>query len=272
MLNDIHNAVRQLVYERGGIDPLDVDIRFDVPSEEWVNSLLRPTISLYLFDLQENTDKRETNLQTVRGTGRTERRLPPRRIDLFHMVSVLTAEAEDEHELLGRVLATLMKYQQLPAEVLPDTLRSLELAISTRLGNQQDGRQLLEVWNALGTKPHPALCYIVTAPLDLEVAVESPLVLSRTVRYRNAVIDNSIDSIRTHIGGVIRNRTGQPLANITVAIESTAEESITNNDGQYVLRRIQTGPVTLNVSSEGKVRKRLTVSVPARSYDIVMDE
>ena len=96
--------------------------------------------------------------------------------------------------------------------------------------------------------------------------------LTRTARYRNAVIEDTFDSIRTHIGGVVRNRTGQPLANMTVTIDSSAVASTTNADGQYVLRGIPAGSLTLNVSSKGKVRKRLKVSVAVQSYDIVMDE
>ena len=184
MLNDIHKAIRQLVHSYGRIDPIDVDVKFDTPSDEWVSSLTRPTISMFLFDVQENTEKRETNMQLVRGNGRAERRLPPRRIDLCYMVSALTGDVEDEHELLWRVLATLMKYREFPHEVMPESLQSLDTIITSRVAVQQENRQLPELWNALATKPHPGLSYIITAPLDLDVAIEAPLVLTRTTRYR----------------------------------------------------------------------------------------
>src|SRR5215471_11999682 len=105
MLNDIHRAVRQLLHSYGRIDPLDVDVKFDTPSDEWVSSLTRPTISIFLFDVQENTEKRESDMQLLRRNGKAERRMPPRRIDLCYMVSALTADVEDEHELLWHVLA-----------------------------------------------------------------------------------------------------------------------------------------------------------------------
>ena len=59
MLDAVHAAVAKLIFERGLIDPNEVDVRFDAPSKEWIDSLTRPTVSLFLFDLQENTEKRE---------------------------------------------------------------------------------------------------------------------------------------------------------------------------------------------------------------------
>src|SRR4051794_23733026 len=104
MLTDLQIKLTQLLYERGHIDPAHVDIRFHAPTKEWLASLTRPTIDLFLFDLKENTEKRQTQMEPVRGNGRFERRMPARRIDLFYMVAALASEVEDEHALLWRVL------------------------------------------------------------------------------------------------------------------------------------------------------------------------
>ena len=264
MLNDIHDALKQLLYVRGRIDPREVDVRFEAPDEEWVNSLTRPTISFFLFDIQENTEKRETSLQTVRGNGTAQKRMPPRRLDLYYMASVLTADAGDEHQLLWRVLATLMKHQQLQPDVLPDSLKSLEPAIVTRLENKSDKPNLVEIWNALGSQPRPALCYVVTAPLDLDVTLEAPLVLTRTVRYRT-------DRITIQIGGVVRDDRGQPLEDITIKRITGGESSTTNKAGQYILRGVPEGTVTLSVLKRGGSEKQVDVNVPSHSYDIVLD-
>jgi hypothetical protein len=272
MINEIHQTLRQIIYERGRIEPFEVDVRFEAPSDEFLHSLIQPTISFFLYDIQENTEKRETNMQTTRGNGKSERRMPPRRIDLFHMVSALSADPQDEHQLLWRILGTLMKYPQWPVEILPEAIKTTEPPITARLGNQQDSRPMLEIWNSLATRPHPALCYIVTAPLDLEVTIQAPLVLTRTARYRNAVMPGTMDPVRTQIGGVVRNRVGRPVENVIVKLDSTAENSTTDTAGQYVLRNVPAGPITLSVFSQGSVRKRLEINVPAESYDIVMDE
>jgi hypothetical protein len=272
MINEVHQALRQLIYKRGRIEPAEVDIRFDAPSEEWMNSLIQPTISVFLYDIQENIEKRETNMQTLRSNGKGERRMPPRRIDLYHMISALCADPEDEHQLLWRVLGTLMKYSQWPVEILPDAVKSVEPPITSRMANAEDSRPSLDIWNALGTRPRAALSYIVTAPLDLEVTIEAPLVLTRTARYRNAFMPGVVDPVRTQIGGVVRNKAGRPVENVIVKLESTAENSKTDTAGQYVLRNVPSGPVRLSVLREGSIRKRVAVNVPAESYDIVMDE
>jgi Pvc16 N-terminal domain/Carboxypeptidase regulatory-like domain len=270
MLSEIHSTIRQLVHTYGQIDPLDVGVAFDTPSETWVNSLTRPTISLFLFDVQENTEARETNMHVVRGNGRAERRMPPRRIDLSYMVSALTADVEDEHQLLWRVLATFMKHSEFPRDLLSQPLKSLQPALTTRIAAPSDSGQLLDLWNALGTKPHPALCYIVTAPLDLDVAFEVPLVLTKTSRYRLSAHDKP--EVFVQIGGVIRDREGRPIADVVIKTTSGTEESTTNPAGQYLLRNVPEGPITLTLLRKDRKQKRVEVSVPAASYDIVLDE
>jgi hypothetical protein len=272
MLTNTSHALQQLLWSSGQIDSEEVDIRFEAPTKDWVASLTRPTINLFLFDVQENTEKRETNVQTVRSNGKAERRLPPRRFDLKYMVSALSTEIEDEHQLLWRMLSTLMKYQQLPQEVLPESLRSLETPLTTRIGNKEEGPNFLDIWSALGTPPHPALCYIVTAPLDLDIAIQTPIVLTRTTGYRRTTRDEVTMETAIHIGGVVRSKKGQPLDGVKVKLDSSANDgSTTDASGRYVLR-VPGGPIGLSVLQHGKIQKRVKLRVPSDSYDILLDE
>src|SRR6266542_3520690 len=112
MLKEVHTAIQHLLHQRGRIPPDEVDIRFDMPTRQWVDSLTRPTVSVYLFDLAENTELRQTNVQTSRGNGHAVHRMPPRRFDLRYMVSAPCTAVEDEHVLLWRALVTLLRYPQ----------------------------------------------------------------------------------------------------------------------------------------------------------------
>jgi hypothetical protein len=271
MLDAIHAALDTLLRDRGGIDPLDVDVRFDVPSEERVSSLTRPTVNLFLFEVNENTEKRDSAPQTTVSAGRAERRMPPRRIDLFYMVSVLTADIEDEHALLWRVMATLLKYQQFPPEVLPEALRSVSPPLVARLAAKEERRDLLELWTSLGNEPRPALCYVVTAPMDLSLAVEAPLVLTRTARYRRlGPGGEATRDVGIQIGGIVKTRGGQPLADVAVMRSGTASRSVTTAEGRFVLRGVPEGHVTLTVARDGR-EQTVEVRVPGESYDIVLD-
>src|SRR5262249_8465711 len=154
---------------------------------------------------------------------------------LWYLVSVLTAEVEDEHQLLWRMLAILMRHQHLPTDVLPDALKFLDPAIVTRIEDRQDGRSSIELWNALGVAPRAAFCYVVTAPLDLEVALELPLVLTRSAHYKT-IGGQVSDRTGIQIGGVVRDGNGRPLPQVIIKRDSSTEEAVTNADGQYVLR------------------------------------
>ena len=283
MLLELHNTLQQLLYTHGQISPREVDITFEAPTRERVDKLTRPTINMFLFDLQENIELRQSNFETTRNNGRAERRQAPRRFDLRYMVSVLTTEVEDEHQLLWRVLLTLVRHPQFPAELLSDELRTLEPALTTQVSRADEGQRLSGVWTALGVPPHPALCYVVTVPVDMNVVIEAPLVLTRTARYRHMYASEVAAEVGTHIGGVVRNEEGKPLAQVKVALEGRgAIEGETNQEGHFVLHGVPSGPIRLHVTRTDGSQKIVPLEVPAphagetldnekSSYDIVLE-
>lgn len=283
MLLELHNTIQHLLYQRGGIDAREVDITFEAPTRELLDRLTRPAINVFFFDLQENADLRQHNFQTTRnnGNGKAERRLAPKRFDLRYMVSALTTSIEDEHELLWRALLTLARHPQFPPELLPSPLRSLEPPLITTISQADDSQRLTALWSSLGVPPHPALYYVVTVPVEMNLVIESPLVLTRTTRYVRSQITGVAPEIRNQIGGVVRNARGEPLAGVTVA-HNGISGSVTNNEGRYILPDVPTGAVTLRVTHEDGSREAVTVQVPASqsaassqkqqlSYDIVLE-
>jgi hypothetical protein len=190
---------------------------------------------------------------------------------LQYTVSVITTEIEDEHRLLWRTLATLMQHPHLPPEALPDELRDLDPPITTRVGQEEDGIRLPDMWTGLGVPPRPALSYIVTAPLDLERAFETPLVLTRTLRYGGVWAGAEQETLQ-EVGGVVRGRDGEPLAGVVVSLAGRAVAgSITDELGRFALRRVPLGSVTLRATTMDQQETTVTVTVPADSYDITLD-
>lgn len=274
MLAELHAALRQLIWDYGRISPDEVDISFEAPTRERIERLVRPTVSLFLFDLVENTEMRQSSFPTTRLSDHAERRMPPRRVDLRYIVSALTSEIEDEHRLLWRVLATLLKYPQLPDELLPEEARGGEIAVTTKANQMDDGRRLLDVWSGLGATPHPAIYYVVTAPLDLDVVVRSPLVLTRTLRYRRGAGEAPDDThdAATDIGGVVRDKNGAPVVGASVLIEGSAREPVvTNAAGEFILPAVAVGALRLIVTPPGKRARTVAITVPAPSYDIALE-
>ena len=272
VFSDLHSVLQRLLYERGHIPAEYVDVRFEAPRRDWVAALTRPTLDFFLFDVLENTDLRQTHLETSRTTGRGISRVPPRRFDLCYMVSVLASVPEDEYLLLWRTLATLLKHAELPAVLLNESLRALDPPIVTQVRKPDEDTTLRDLWSGLETPPRPALLYVVTAPIDLDLTLESPLVLTRTVRYHRGLALTPDPETRLQVGGALRDRHGAPVAGAGVTLEGSAAESVTTDEqGRFVLTSVPAGSVTLRVASTAGPPRRVRLQVPSESYEIVVD-
>jgi hypothetical protein len=259
MLPDLHATLQRLIHERGQIDPAEVDVRFDAPTKDWIERLTRPTVSCFLHDLRENAALRQSTFQTTRVNGRSERRLAPRRIDAHYLVSAHASEPEDEHRLLWRVLATLLRHPEIPADVLPAALVAPDPPLATRIADPDDTTRSLDLWNA-------ALNYVVTMPLDLDVTLEAPLVLTRILRFPRGNGETS-----TRIAGIVSDRDGTPLPGITVAREGSAVGAVTDREGRFALSNVPHGPLRLFVARPGTDPQAVALTVPSARYDVTLD-
>jgi hypothetical protein len=77
-----------------------------------------------------------------------------------------------------------MRTPELPTESLPRTLTH-DLPIPARVARPDDGAKLLDVWSAVGGEPRPAFGYVLTAPMDLGLSLEAPLVLGSRLGFRS---------------------------------------------------------------------------------------
>jgi hypothetical protein len=253
------------------------DIRFDLPTRQWLASLTRPTVCFYVYDIQENTELRQPNPHIGRANGQGAHRLPPRRFDLRYLVCTFAGTAADEQVLLWRVLAVLLKHPELPAEALPEELTRIEPPLLAKVGKPDDAPRVLDLWNALDLPPRPAIFYTVTAPLDLEVEFAAPLVLTREMRYSQATRNSKRGQRRRfQIGGTLRDRQGRPLPGVRVRVAgSAAEPVVTGDDGRFKLRNVREGQIDVRLEREGAPGRSVTLTVPAtngESYDIQLDE
>jgi hypothetical protein len=272
MLTELHTSLQHLLRERGLLDAREVDIEFDPPIKTWVAARTRPTLSLFLFDIQENTELRQTGMEKSRDNGRGFHRMPPRRFDLRYLVSALTTDVMDEHLLLWRALVTLMKHPVIPVELLPASIRQYDLPVQAKVSKPEEGPRPLDVWSALEAPPRPALVYVVTVPVDLEIAIEAPLVFTRTARYSQVIDHPGTPDRTTHIGGVLRDKKGNPISGAQVSVEGqVTPEAITNAAGEFVLAGMPTGAVTLRVVRDRAAPKLVKVQIPSDSYEIVAD-
>ena len=272
MLTEFHHSLRTLVYERGNIPATDVDILFDAPSRSWVGARTKPTLSFFLFDIRENTELRQTAPETSRANGRGVHRLPPRRFDLRYMISALTTVVDDEHLLIWRTLGTLMKHPTIPGDVLPDAIKAFGLPVTGKIAGPEETPRPLDIWSALENPPRPAIIYVATVPLDLEMETTAPLVLTRTERFARVGTPDIAPDIRTQIGGRVRNRKGAAVAGIVVSVDGRAgPTSVTDASGEFALAGVVPGTLTLKIENPEGATQRVPITVPSESYDIVTD-
>lgn len=268
MLPELHTALRELILNKGCIDPDQVEVAFDVPTRDWIDGLTRPTLDISLIDMQENASLRHATPQTVVANGQALTRMPPRRVDLRYLVTALTTDAEDSQRLLWRAMVTLLRTPELPPELLPREIRqTIDVPLLLRVAQPDPSLSPLEAWGAFGSEARPAFCLVVTVPVDLEMVFEAPLVLTRATRYDRTDLPGSADTFN-EIGGVLRDGTGQPVADASLRVEGRTAAVTTNTAGHFVLRHVPRGTLTLHVDRADGTHARLALEVPSTSYDL----
>lgn len=164
-----------------------VDISFEPPDNEFPpQSVKVPAIDLFLYDVRENRELRNNEWNTERrsnGTG--EKQFAPTRVDFSYLVTAWPNKSspnptQDEHQILGAVMVTLLRNSRIPADLLAEGLDDEELPAAVL----QPGRlqSLAEFWQALGGKPKTALNYTVTVSVAARRPILESLVTDKLLR------------------------------------------------------------------------------------------
>jgi len=175
MIHDVDESLRTLV-RREALNGSRVEIGFDAPTREWSARQNTPTVSLYLYDIREDLQRREVNWETVRGADgiATQHRQPPRRFRLSYLITCWTQRPEDEHRLLSALLSCFLRYPVLPGDVLAGSLLEATVPLLTTIAlPPPSDRSIADVWSALGGELKPSLDLVVTAPMDANAPISA---------------------------------------------------------------------------------------------------
>ena len=291
MINDLDETLKQLLVKKAGLDPAEVDISFDIPTREWSTPVTRPTVNLYLYDLRENRQLRETYWDDEVGEdGKINLKRRPLRIDLSYMITCWTSSAEDQHRLLWRVVETFFRHSPIPEDVLQGDLLQLTHPVNTEVA-QPDGvlKNVSDFWGALENQLRPSVSLVVTLDLDLEQIITSPMVLARALKFGPPVVQTGPNGSEimlpqlepgweagtVRLGGEVRNKKGKPLASAWVRLVSKQVDGQpvqigptiqTDAVGRYVFSAVPVGDYTLVVEMTGQspVQVPLKVAVGER--------
>jgi hypothetical protein len=241
MLNELDESLKTLlvqdlprVIER--IEADGFDISFDVPNRDFRSRLTRPTLSLYLYNIQENRDLRGRVWNVTRQNGSVTTKRPPVRLDCDYMVTAWSNEVEDEHRLLTGAARVLFRNPVLPADVLQGVLRD-GIEITTEVAQPESFKDVVDIWSVLDNDLHPSVRVTVTVPLELDVEYESPAVRGHDVGVDSPTWTPGPTKPMRMTGRVEQN--GQPVVGALVRADYAS--ATTDERGEYALNNVTPG-------------------------------
>jgi Pvc16 N-terminal domain len=193
MLDDLDRTLEELL--RRELSPnfvspealTPVTISFATPDQDFARNVSLPAIDLFLYDVRENLELRNSNWTVNRqSNGMALKQRPPVRVDCSYLITVWAKEQSDvrtEHRLLGEVMRVLLRYPKIPAVVMQGSLQEQEPLPRALTLRPTQLQSLGEFWQAMGGRPKPAMNYTVTIaiPVYTDEAEEIPLVLDRQI-------------------------------------------------------------------------------------------
>jgi hypothetical protein len=241
MLNELDESLKTLlvqdlprVVER--IEADGFDISFDVPNRDFRSRLTRPTLSLYLYNIQENRDLRGRVWNVTRQNGSVTTKRPPVRLDCDYMVTAWSNEVEDEHRLLTGAARVLFRNPVLPADVLQGVLRD-GIEITTEVAQPESFKDVVDIWSVLDNDLHPSVRVTVTVPLELDVEYQSPAVSGHDVGVDSPTWTPGPTKPMRMTGRVEQD--GKPVAGALVRADYAS--ATTDEHGEYALNNVTPG-------------------------------
>jgi hypothetical protein len=273
MISDLDESIKELLVKRGLLDTAEVDIKFEMPNREWSASISKPTVNIYLYDVRENHQLRGTEwMLTKDENGKATRKKNPSRLDVAYLLTVWTNDIADEHRLLYQVLLTLFRYPELPEEVLSGQLVGQSCPIKTTTA-QPDGlfNNPADFWSALDNEIKPSINYVVTLPLDTEIAFTAPIVTTKIIDYKSP--DTEVERI-VQVAGVV-HEAGKPTQGIPkarVVAKEAGMTTVTDEQGRYSFPKITEGKHTFQVLVSDRKVYEASVNIPSVSYNLEVKE
>lgn len=286
MFSELDETIRAVLTKEGGFDPAEIDVSFEIPNREWSAGISRPTLNCYLFDIRENRELLQTGMQDLpsRSDRPTMRRRPPLRLDLTYLITAWTRQVEDEHRLLWHAFSTLFRFSIIPESHLQGVLREQNLPIYASIAQADTVlKSPGDFWTALENQIKPSLSYVVTLAVERELLMAGQPIGSRELRILRSGRDDeardrgviretaAVVATAYQIRGVVRTPGGDPAPGVQVALLGSARDgSTTDSTGQFTLRNVPPGPLTIVATRDERELARLETEVPGKIYDIVL--
>lgn len=220
MIQEVDQALEALV-RREALNGSRVEVMFDAPTKDWVARRNAPTLDIYLYDIREDTARRQIVPELVRDQASrvaSQRRMPPRRFRLSYLVTAWTQRPEDEHRILSACLATFVRNETIPADLVAGSLAASDYPVILTVGMPVGpDRSIADVWSAMGGELKPSLDLVATAPLDAAWgwSVAAPVTEGPTLGVGGPGM-----AVETRLGGARGRRGGRSIGPDDTALQA----------------------------------------------------
>ena len=269
MIDELDEALRELLIRELPVKNNEVDIGFDQPKRDWSARLSRPTVNLYLHDIRENLKLRREQkpYELERRPNAVVQQRQPMRVDLHYLVTTWATAPEDEHRLLARTLMSFMRYPEFPGDLLPEGLQDQPIPIPLKVAQSETLDKPSDLWSVLDNQQRPGIVLIATLSFSAYPAVVKPL--TRTAEIRSGSVDNTATSRGfISISGTVSSR--KPLANMRLKLLERGQDIETRPGGEFAIRNLEPGDYTLEITAVGRKPSKHKLTVPASSYDVML--
>jgi len=268
MIDDLDEALRDLLVRELPIRDNEVDITFDQPKRDWAARLSRPTLNLYLYDLRENVKlRREASSREIERRPSSVVTLRPAvRMDLNYLVTAWASDPGDEHRLLARALMALLRFQELPDDLLPESLQDQPNPIPVKVSQPETLDKPSDLWSVLDNQQRPGIVLTATVAFNPYTPVVQPLTRSAEVNFgqKNPAGQGSRGYVS--IAGSVRSK--KPLSNVQIKLLERNSLADMQPSGEFGIRNLLPGDYTLEVTADGLKPSQHKIKVPSPSYDI----
>jgi hypothetical protein len=276
MIDDIDEALRQLLMRDLPIKNNEVDIAFNQPKREWSSRISRPTLNLYLYDIRENAKLRQhTPIFEVERTddGKLVSQRPRSiRIDLMYMITAWATDPGDEHRLLSRSLMTFLRHRCLPDDLVPEMFSETGVMVPINVAQRDMFEKPSDLWGVMDNEMKPAYAMMMTVAFNPHIPTITPAVRSAKVglgqseRPAGGEMTAADGEARMRIGGQLRAKNGQPFEGARMSLVERAKDIDIREDGVFVISNLPAGKYTLEITVPGRQPVRKKIVVPAEEY------
>ena len=278
MFDDLDASLTQLINDAPAIEFPELrnaDVTFVTPESAFSPGL--PTVDLFLYEVRENRDLRDSRPIVERNGDHFTTRPAPLRADCAYIVTTWAAgqpgatRVAAEHQLLGEALAWLSRFGTLPDRYLQGTLGDPgRLYPPPALVAQYDPNQNAgDFWVAMGIPPRPAFGLTVTVELELGGPEDGDLV---TTLVGASESNGAAEARWITVGGrVVDNVAGDGVEGAVVDLLDLRLRTRTGAEGRYAFPRVPPGGHTVRAVGRGFAPRTQPLAVPGRPEDYLVE-